>query len=96
MREAIAASGQDIADFGIEGLSMDSSVANADEETLRKWVDALRTEAAKSDYYQTEAAEGIRDANILRYTTNQASFNAQQAANQDSEFADEHQEALLL
>ena len=96
MKQAINGVGGDISDFGIEGLDKNTSVMSADKETLLTWANALMVEANKDTYYQEEAQKKIKEANILRFTDNSASYNAQQAANRNNEYADAHQEALLL
>jgi hypothetical protein len=37
----------------------------------------------------------MRNANVAAYTLNSAAFNAQQAVNLQSEWSDEHRDALL-
>lgn len=97
MRKAISEVGGDLGDFGIEGLSMNTSFVGSSLEQLQKWASVLATEGsdAKVQYYEKDAVEGLRQANIQRYVRNDASYNAQMAT-EGGEYADEHQEALIL
>ena len=85
----------DIADFGIEGLSKDTNFAAASIDQKRQWASALAIEGGKASLYDTNYAEALSKANIQRYIQNDAMYNAEMAL-KDTEFADEHQQALLV
>jgi hypothetical protein len=56
---------------------------------------ALASEGNKTSIYSQDYAEGLRKANIQNFSHNDATYNAQMAATK-GEYADEHQEALIL
>jgi hypothetical protein len=87
--------GLNISDFGIEGLTNQTDFSKASAEQLRKWVSQIVTEGGMADVYKDDYAKGVRKANIYRYTQNDAAYNARMAT-EGGEYADEHQEALIL
>ena len=95
MRSAFVESGKDLASLGIEGLSMNTSFIGASTEDLKKWAMAIAQLGGSLDIFKEDYTEGLRQANIQRYVRNDASYNAQIAA-EGGEYADEHQEALIL
>ena len=91
MRTEVMNTGYDLSDFGIKGLSNATSFADASIEQLREWAMAISTEGGKYLTYQEDYAEGMRDANIQRYTQNEVQYNANLATT-NTDFG----EALLL
>ena len=95
MRQAFADQGLNIADLGIQGLSNNVDFSEASEDTLREWAKAVASEEGNATLYKNQYAKQVRDANIQRYTHNDAMYNAQMAA-EDGEYADQHQQALIV
>ena len=95
MRSAFAESGKDLGSLGIEGLSMNTSFVGASTEDLKKWAIAIAQLGGSLDIFKEDYTEGLRQTNIQRYVRNDASYNAQMAV-EGGEYADEHQEALIL
>ena len=94
MREAASLYGN-VDALGVAGLANNTDIsAITDISELRR----IATELAGFNLitYEQDYAKGMRAANIEAYTHNASLFNAEKAADLDSEFADEHQEALLL
>ena len=95
MRLAIADKGHNIADLGIAGLSNSTELSKATTEQLREWAQQVAAEGGKAELYEKSYKEGLKQANIQRYTHNDASYNAQMAVD-GGEYAEQHQEALIL
>ena len=94
MRYNIAASGLDIAELGISGLSNNTEFSKADKDTLVTWATALASEGGKQNQYKTTYADQLYDANVLRYTRNDASYNAEMSVD-GGEYAKAHEDALI-
>jgi hypothetical protein len=94
MRYNIAAEGLDIADLGISGLSNNTDFSKADKDTLVTWATALASEGGKQNQYKTTYADQLYDANVLRYTKNDASYNAEMSVD-GGEYAKAHEDALI-
>lgn len=97
--------GLNISDFGIEGLTNQTDFSKAGAEQLRKWVSQIVIEGGLADVYKTDYAKRLRKANVVRYTQNDALYNAEKANktffNEKGEevydeYATQHQEALIL
>ena len=94
MASSAAAKNLDLKDFGIAGLSNTTDFSKATSEQLKQWAEALAVEGGKQVVYENDYAKGLKQANIVRFTGNDAFYNATMAAG-DSEYADAHQQALL-
>ena len=95
MRQAFVNESLDIADLGIEGLSNSTDISKISEDKLREWAQAIAQEGGKSSLYKEEYKKNVQEANVQRYLQNDATYNAEQAADGD-EYAAQHQEALII
>ena len=95
MRDKFAQQNLNIEDLGIAGLSNTTDFSKVSEATLREWAGAIASEGVKAGIYEDEYKRQTRDANILRFTHNEASYNAQMAAG-TGEYADQHKDALIV
>jgi hypothetical protein len=89
MRQDFADQGLNISDLGIEGLTNLTDISKASSEQLKTWASAIALEGGKTAIYEQDYKEKIREANIQRYTHNDASYNARMAV-EGGEYADEH------
>lgn len=94
MRYNITASGLDIKDLGIPGLSNNVEFSEADRDTLVTWATALANEGGKLNQYKTAYADQLYDANVTRYTRNDASYNAEMSVD-GGKYAKAHEDALI-
>jgi hypothetical protein len=76
MREKVSAGGYDLADFGIAGLSNTTNFSKATTEQLKEWAGAIALEGGKEAVYRLDYAKGVDEANIARFSQNNAHFNA--------------------
>jgi hypothetical protein len=79
MRDEFAKKNLNIADFGIAGLSNETDFSRATTEQLKEWAKNIALEGGKSAVYSEDYAENVKRANILRYSHNTASYNAEMA-----------------
>ena len=95
MRQAFADASLDIADLGIQGLSGTVDFSKVSLEDLQSWAQQIAAENGKKPLYDTEYQKQLEEANVQRYTYNEASYNARMAVH-GGEYAKQHQEALIL
>ena len=95
MRQRFLTSGLNIEDFGIEGLSNTTDFSQLSAEQIKKMAKELALEGGKASVYKQDYAKGLRQANIQRFTHNDAIYNAKMAV-EGGEYAGQHQEALIL
>jgi hypothetical protein len=94
MRYSFASEGLNIADLGVTGLSNETNFSKADNSQLLAWATAIASEIGKKTAYETDYAKQVYDANVLRYTKNEASYNAEMSVT-GGEYAKAHEDALI-
>jgi hypothetical protein len=94
MRYSFASEGLNIADLGVTGLSNETNFSKADNSQLLAWATAIASEIGKKTAYETDYAKQVYDANVLRYTKNDASYNAEMSVD-GGEYAKVHEDALI-
>ena len=98
VRNAMSAQGLDLANIGEVGLSNQTSFFSESltKDDLLRMAEAIEAQRGKKLIYDNDYAENMRQANITVYAQdNTAAYNAEMAAG-TTEYADEHQQALLL
>ena len=94
MRHDFATEGLDIADLGVTGLSNETNFSKLSDEQLLTMATAVAGEAGKKAVYEKDYQKQVYDANVLRYTRNDASYNAEMSVD-GGEYAKAHEDALI-